>query len=101
MRPLDPVLHSQLRLAIVSILLGVKEADFLYLQEQTKATSGNLSVQLTKLVDVGYIEVEKENAGRSSKTTCRLTAKGRKAIEQYVTILHEDYIGFGKKGSSV
>lgn len=91
MRDLDPLLHSQLRLSIVSILLGVVEADFVYLREKTGATSGNLSVQIDKLSSAGYIEVEKENAGRSSRTSCRLTAKGRAALEEYIKILREDY----------
>ena len=98
MRPLDPLLHSQLRLAIVSVLLSVKEADFLYLQEKTGATSGNLSVQLTKLSDAEYITLEKESAGRSSRTTCQLTEKGKAALQQYVTILREDYLGLGNYG---
>ncbi|MBR8702879.1 winged helix-turn-helix domain-containing protein [Porphyromonas levii] len=91
MRDLDPLLHSQLRLSIVSILLSVVEADFVYLRQKTRATSGNLSVQLDKLSEAGYIEVEKENAGRSSRTSCRLTAKGRAALETYIRVLKEDY----------
>lgn len=92
MRALDPILHSQLRLSIVSTLLGVAEADFVFLKERTGATSGNLSVQIDKLAEAGYIEVEKENAGRASRTTCRITDKGHKALEEYVTILREDYL---------
>lgn len=92
MRALDPILHSQLRLSIISTLLGVAEADFVYLKERTGATSGNLSVQIDKLAEVGYIEVTKENAGRASRTSCRLTDKGHKALQEYVTILREDYL---------
>lgn len=92
MRPLDPILHSQLRLSIISTLLGVAEADFVFLRERTNATSGNLSVQIDKLAEAGYIEVEKENAGRASRTTCRITEAGRQALEEYVTILREDYL---------
>lgn len=92
MRPLDPILHSQLRLSIISTLLGVAEADFVFLRERTNATSGNLSVQIDKLAEAGYIEVEKENAGRASRTTCRITETGRRALEEYVTILREDYL---------
>jgi len=62
-KPLDPLLHSELRLAIMSILLSVEEADFVYLREQTKSTSGNLSVQIDKLREAGYIEVERGFAG--------------------------------------
>lgn len=58
-KPLDPLLHSELRLAIISILLSVEEADFVYLKEQTKSTSGNLSVQIDKLSEAGYIEVKR------------------------------------------
>ena len=91
MRELDPLLHSQLRLSIVSILLSVVKADFVYLRQKTGATSGNLSVQIDKLSEAGYIEVEKESAGRSSRTTCRITVKGRAALEEYIQILKEDY----------
>ena len=59
MRELDPLLHSQLRLAIVSLLLSVETADFVYLKEKTNATAGNLSVQLEKLETAGYIQVKK------------------------------------------
>ena len=91
MRELYPLLHSQLRLSIVSILLSVAEADFVYIRQKTGATSGNLSVQLDKISEAGYIEVEEESAGRSSRTTCHLTANGRAALEEYNQILREDY----------
>lgn len=92
MKELDPLLHSQLRLAIVSLLLSVEKADFSYLKEQTRATSGNLSVQLDKLSAAGYIEVRKEIVGRKPRTTCRLTDKGRAALSEYVESLKE-YLG--------
>lgn len=92
MKELDPLLHSQLRLAIVSLLLSVEEADFSYLKEQTEATSGNLSVQIDKLSEAGYINVRKEIVGRKPRTSVRLTAKGRDALEQYVESLKE-YLG--------
>lgn len=63
---LDPLIHSQLRLAIMSILLSVDEADFVYLKEKTESTAGNLSVQLDKLSKAGYIQVEKEFVGKDS-----------------------------------
>ena len=66
LKELNPLLHSQLRLAVMSILLSVDEADFVYLKEQTNATAGNLSVQLDKLSEAGYIEVEKVLWARSS-----------------------------------
>ncbi len=92
MQELDPLLHSQLRLAIVSLLLSVEEADFNYLKEQTQATSGNLSVQIDKLSAAGYIEVRKEIVGKKPRTSCRLTENGRAALDSYVASLKE-YLG--------
>lgn len=89
MKELDPLLHSQLRLAIVSILMNVDEADFVYLKEQTEATSGNLSVQLEKLSQADYIVVEKSFSGKKPRTTCRMTQAGRNAFEKYVETLKE------------
>lgn len=84
MKELDPLLHSQLRLAVMSILMNVDEADFLYLKEKTSSTAGNLSVQLDKLFAAGYISVEKGFAGKKTRTLYKVTAKGREAFEQYV-----------------
>ncbi|MBQ6238411.1 MAG: transcriptional regulator [Bacteroidales bacterium] len=92
---LDPLLHSELRLAIVSILAGVEEADFTYLKEQTGATSGNLSVQIDKLAEAGYIEVEKGFRGKVPRTVCRLTPQGSEAFRAYVKALRK-YIVAGK-----
>ena len=92
MRELDPLLHSQLRLAVVSLLLSVEEADFSYLKDKTQATSGNLSVQIDKLSEAGYIEVRKEIIGKKPRTSCRLTDKGRDALKEYVSTLKE-YLG--------
>ncbi len=89
MKELDPLLHSQLRLAIVSILLSVKEADFAFLKEKTEATSGNLSVQIEKLAEAGYIAVRKEIVGKKPRTSCSLTEKGRDALDQYTKDLKE------------
>ena len=69
MRELDPLLHSELRLAIVSILIGADEADFVYLREATGATAGNLSVQLDKLAQAGYIETRHECGGNKQRTS--------------------------------
>jgi DNA-binding MarR family transcriptional regulator len=91
LRPLNPLLHSELRLAIVSILVGVDEAEFTFLKEQTGATSGNLSVQLDKLSEAGYIEVEKTYKGKRPCTICRITPAGTKAFSEYVDAL-KDYI---------
>lgn len=92
MKELDPLLHSQLRLAVISLLLSVEEADFSYLKEKTQATSGNLSVQIEKLSEAGYISVRKEIVGKKPRTSCRLTEKGRAALEDYVSSL-KSYLG--------
>ena len=86
---LDPLLHAELRLAVVSILAGVDEADFTYLKKQTGATSGNLSVQIDKLAAAGYITVEKGFKGKMPRTTCRITPAGREAFQNYVYSLRE------------
>ena len=92
---LDPLLHSELRLAIMSLLAGVDEADFTYLKEQTGATSGNLSVQIDKLSEAGYINVEKGFRGKMPRTTCRITPHGTEAFRAYVKALRK-YIAAGK-----
>lgn len=84
---LDPLLHSQLRLAIMSILLSVDEADFVYLKGKTNSTAGNLSVQLDKLSAAGYISRETENSGSKPRTICRMTDTGRTAMQTYVEAL--------------
>lgn len=84
---LDPLLHSELRLAVMSLLLSVEEADFPYIKEQTGATAGNLSVQIDKLQQAGYIEVTKSFEGKRPKTTCKITPVGIKAFETYVNAL--------------
>lgn len=90
-KKLDPLLHSELRLAIVSLLVTLEEADFVYLKEKTKATAGNLSVQIEKLSQAGYIQVEKGFNGKKPRTVCYLTEKGRKAFEAYIEAL-KDYL---------
>ena len=89
MKELNPLLHSQLRLAVMSILMNVEEADFVYLREKTKSTAGNLSVQLDKLSSAGYISVEKGFVGKKTRTTCQITEEGRKAFEDYVDALKQ------------
>jgi len=81
---LDPVLNTPVRLAIVSALIKLKHADFNYLLEMTKTTQGNLSHQIKKLSEAGYVEVEKTFKGNYPQTICRLTTKGSKAFEKYV-----------------
>ncbi len=87
MKELNPLLHSQLRLAIMSILMNVEEADFVYLKEKTESTAGNLSVQIDKLSSAGYISVEKGLSGKRPRTTCSITDEGIKAFEEYVEVL--------------
>lgn len=87
MKELDPLLHSQLRLAVMSILMNVEEADFVYLRQTTESTAGNLSVQLDKLADAGYIDIEKGFAGKKTRTVCRVNPLGRHAFETYVDAL--------------
>ena len=83
-KELDPILHSQLRLAIVSLLISVKEADFSFIREKTNATAGNVSVQLNKLKDAGYIEITKQFKDNYPLTMCKITSAGIEAFEQYV-----------------
>ena len=87
MKELNPLLHSQLRLAVMSILMNVDEADFVYLKEKTESTAGNLSVQLDKLSTAGYITIEKGMSGKRPRTTCSITPEGQKAFEEYVDAL--------------
>ncbi len=94
-KDLDPLLHSQLRLAVMSILVASDEADFVFLRENTGATAGNLSVQLEKLKEAGYIEVDKAFRGRMPRTLCRITPKGVEAFEKYIEAL-KGYITPGK-----
>lgn len=89
---LDPLLHSELRLAVMSILVGVEQADFVFLRTETNATAGNLSVQLDKLQKAGYIAIEKTFKGKMPRTLCRITPAGIAAFEAYVEAL-KSYIG--------
>lgn len=90
--PLDPVLHNQLRLAVMSLLVVVEEGDFTFLLEKTGATRGNLSVQITKLKEAGFIEVKKTFKNNYPNTVCRVTAVGLKAFEEYVAAI-KGYLG--------
>ena len=71
-KELNPLLHSELRLAVMSLLISVEEADFVYIRQQTKATAGNLSVQLDKLSKAGYVEITKTFKGKMPCTLCRI-----------------------------
>jgi DNA-binding MarR family transcriptional regulator len=85
--PLDPLLHSQLRLAVMSLLMNVEEADFNFIKEKTSSTSGNLSVQVNKLKDAGYIRVDKTFKDNYPHTNCRITEQGVDAFEKYLNAL--------------
>ena len=95
LKELDPLLHSQLRLAIVSILMSVEEADFVYIRKKTDSTAGNLSVQLEKLSVAEYISTKRIIEGKKTRTVCRMTDKGRNAFEKYVDAL-KDYLNIKK-----
>ena len=88
-KELDPLLHSQLRLAIMSLLISLESAEFTFIKEKTDSTAGNLSVQLDKLSQAGYIAIEKAFKGKKPVTTCRITKKGIKAFEEYVNTLKQ------------
>lgn len=86
-KPLDPLLHSELRLAIMSILVAEEKAEFNYIKEKTNATAGNLSVQLQKLADAEYIAIDKSFKGKYPVTTCKIKKKGILAFEDYIKSL--------------
>ena len=91
-KDLDPILHSQLRLAVMSLLISVKEAEFTFLREKTNSTSGNLSVQIQKLKEAGYIDVLKHFKDNYPQTICKITKQGIKAFEEYISSL-QSYLG--------
>jgi len=84
---LDPVVHGKLRLAVLSLLVGVEEADFTWLREKTGSTDGNLGAQMMKLEEAGYVSMQKQFAGRKPQTVYRMTPAGRKALAKYVVAL--------------
>jgi DNA-binding MarR family transcriptional regulator len=94
-KDLNPILHSQLRLAVISILISVKEAEFTYLREKTASTAGNLSVQINKLKEAGYIDVSKSFKDNYPQTICKITPLGVTAFEEYVKDL-QSYLNIKK-----
>jgi hypothetical protein len=94
-KDLNPILHSQLRLAVVSVLISIKEAEFTYLREKTNATAGNLSVQINKLKEAGYIDVTKQFKDNYPQTICKITPQGILAFEEYVKDL-QSYLDIKK-----
>jgi len=99
-KELDPILHSQLRLAIVSLLVDVETAEFNWLIEKTGATNGNLSIQLSKLKDKGFIEVKKSFRNNYPLTSCLITPKGLEAFKNYVSALGSYFKGGIDAGKS-
>jgi DNA-binding transcriptional ArsR family regulator len=91
-KDLDPILHSQLRLAVMSLLIGLKEAEFTFIKEKTGATAGNLSVQIQKLREANYIDVVKQFKDNYPQTLCKITPTGITAFENYVNNL-KTYLG--------
>lgn len=83
-KELDPILHSQLRLAVMSLLISVKEAEFTFIREKTNATAGNLSVQVNKLKEAGYIDVVKQFKDNYPQTLCKISPVGIAAFDEYV-----------------
>ena len=92
LKPLNPLLHSQLRLAIMSLLIGLENAEFNFLLKETKATKGNLSVQLKKLEKAKYIKIKKNFRDNYPLTTCSITKEGIFAFDEYVKAIKE-YLG--------
>jgi DNA-binding transcriptional ArsR family regulator len=90
-KELDPILHSQLRLAVISLLIGTEVAEFTYIREQTGSTAGNLSIQITKLKEAGYIEVTKKFRNNYPQTLCNITPLGKQKFTEYVRAL-KDYL---------
>ena len=91
-KELNPIIHTPLRLSVVTLLAQVEEADFNYLKNETGATPGNLSVQLDKLSEAGYIRITKSFEGKRPRTTASLTEKGHTALEEYIETL-KGYLG--------
>ena len=84
---LDPVIHGKLRLAVLSLLVTMEQADFTWLRDKTGSTDGNLGAQMLKLEEAGYVAMEKRFAGRKPQTMYRMTPAGRKALAAYVSAL--------------
>ena len=92
---LDPVIHSRIRLAVLSILISVKEADFSYLKKTIGTTDGNLSIHLSKLEKADLVTIKKSFKGKKPLTTCAITMKGKDAFSKYLKAL-EDIISLQK-----
>jgi DNA-binding MarR family transcriptional regulator len=86
---LDEIIHSRIRLAVMSVLITVEEAEFIFLREKVNATDGNLSIHLKKLEEAGYITVKKRFVDRKPQSTYRISGKGRQAFETYIERLEQ------------
>ncbi len=86
---IDDLIHSRIRLAIISVLITVEEANFNFIKKQINATDGNLSVHLRKLEDAGYISVKKEFENRKPVSKYKITRKGKKAFQAYIEKLEQ------------
>ena len=86
---LNPVVHGKLRLALLSLLAGVDEAEFTWLRSKTGSTDGNLGAQLAKLEEAGYVSVEKKFVRRKPQTIYTMTETGRVALTDYVQALKQ------------
>ena len=86
---LNPVIHGRLRLALLSLLAGVEEADFTWLRDKTGSTDGNLGAQLARLEEAGYLRVKKKFVQRKPRTIYRITDAGREALDEYVQALRQ------------
>jgi DNA-binding PadR family transcriptional regulator len=86
---LNPVIHGKLRLALLSLLVGVEEAEFTWLRAKTGSTDGNLGAQLAKLEEAGYVSVEKKFVQRKPQSLYRITDEGRQALTEYVQALKQ------------
>lgn len=95
-KDLDPLLHSQVRLSIMTILLPLKSAEFSYLLDNISTTKGNLSFQITKLREAGYIDVKKSFRKNYPLTTLQITPKGVDAYDQYIEAISEFFKKSGK-----
>ena len=93
---LDPLVHAPVRLAVLSVLAGVEDADFVFLRESIGTTDGNLSTHLARLEEAGYVRIRKTFVGKKPHTTCGITRKGRKAFVTYLEQLER--IVQGQKG---
>ena len=86
-KKLNPLIHSELRLDVMSVLMYVEEADFVYIREKKGSTAGSLSVQIDKLNKAGYVEVTKTFNGKLPRTVCKITPEGMNAMQEYVEAL--------------